>query len=75
MSDLDSIVFEFAIDGEEVSGFVKVLDIFEHHFTGETMRQIRVDYMDEDGKAATYTDILNEEEYKLLVAKRIKKGE
>lgn len=44
--------------------YVTVLEEFKHHYSGETMRKIRVDYVDEDNKPASYTDIVREECFK-----------
>lgn len=44
--------------------YVTVLEEFKHHYSGEMMRKIRVDYIDEDNKPATYTDIVGEAQFK-----------
>ena len=70
MSELDILQFEFGTNGIAY-GFVKVIDIFQHHFTGETMRHIRMDRIDREGRAYSEFHVYNEAEYKALVAKRI----
>ena len=73
MSELDMIQFEFEFPGLNGTYFAKVLDIFEHHFTGETMRHVRIEYVSQDGPSAEY-DVMNEAEYKNLLSYRIVKN-
>lgn len=73
MSELDILQFEVEFPGVKGTYFVKVLDVFQHHFTGETMRHIRTEYVDEYGACAEY-DVMNEAEYKNLLSHRIIKN-
>lgn len=56
------------LDGTPV--YVRVLDTFEHHYTKETMRRVRIDYV-VDGKAYVEYQLLDEVDFNGLLDLRM----
>lgn len=56
------------LDGTIV--FVRVQDIFEHHYAKETMRKLRMDYMNGDEACSDYL-IVNESVFEDILKLRV----
>ena len=65
--------FQFEVRNNDGSrSFVRVLNTFEHLYTKEPMRSIRIDsLLPNSVEGATEWKIINENQYRELVARRI----
>ena len=50
--------------------FVRVMDTFEHYYTKETMRRVRIDYV-VNGKACVESFVLDEAGFNDLIALKV----
>ena len=65
------IQFEF-VDEDGVLKFVQVIEVFTHHYTGEMMRRVRIDYLGPmTGTARTDYTVFNEERFNSLLERRV----
>lgn len=64
--------FQFEIKNDDGSlSFVRVVNTFEHYYTRETMRSIRIDSLkDYSVHGVTEWKIVNEEEFAALLERR-----
>ena len=69
MEKLHILQFEYQTHGMKV--FVQVHNTFKHHYTGETMRYVQLDWMDR-GSAVTTFETFNEAEFKRMYEARVK---
>ena len=72
MSELDILEFEFKEPEGNLKYFVKVMDVFTHHFTNERMWHVRIDCEASLGvRARSYFDCLNEDQFKRIASQRV----
>ena len=71
MDELDILEFECRTMPSNYKCFVKVIDIFENHFTKETMRYVRIDMVDDGGVGTSWFETLTEGAFKRLLSQRI----
>lgn len=70
-------ILQFECDDDILIGtraFLRVHNKFKHHYTGETMRCVQIDYMD-DGEANTFFTVMNEADFEAYYERRIKEDE
>lgn len=61
---------------EDISGlraFLKVHNTFKHHYTGETMRCVQIDYIFDD-EADSFFCIMNQAEFEAYYSRRIEEN-
>ena len=52
--------------------FVRVLEVFIHHYTGEMIRRVRIDYISSSsGEACSGYKTLNEREFNEMLERRV----
>lgn len=64
---------QFEIQDEcGIRKFVQVLEVFTHHYTGEMIRRVRIDYLGYvTGKARTEYTLYTEEQFNALLERRV----
>lgn len=70
MNNIHILQFEYFDDFYEHNVFLKVHATFKHHYTGETMRYIQCDYVN-DGEAETFFTVMNEADFEAYYERRI----
>lgn len=65
--------FQFEINNDDGSiSFIRVLNTFEHYYTKECMRSIRIDSLADYGvQGVSEWKIINEEEFNRLLERRV----
>lgn len=69
MSNTD--ILAFVSQGIGYQFYIEVVETFTHRFTKETIRRIRVDHVNRDGKAATNFYTVNEKEFQSILNRRV----
>ena len=64
--------FEFKTSNPDFQYYVEVVHTHKHHFTGETMRYVRMDHVS-FGKSESFYEFLNEAEWDEILSKRVVK--
>ena len=72
MSELDILEFEFKEPQSDMLRYIRVIDVFTHHFTGKRMWYVRVDCNEFKGiKATSYFDCIDEDTFRRIASQRV----
>ena len=70
MEKLHILQFEYAVPGAVI--FLRVHNTFKHYYTGETMRYVQQDWVDNYGASKTRFVVMDETAFELAYDSRIK---